>query len=526
MNDSLIRHLCVALDHRQLYPRVKTLVDGYPLGFGLEALGNAFARCGMRSVALRGSVDELLADWPKPLLLVLGGGEEAGLAVLVSADAEGVTLFDAEGRRRRLPIARLADVWSGVAVVFDREGYSPRPPEGRIRQKLQSVRLRRVCLYAFVVLATMLTLRGILAYLPAWWGLPVVLLSALGLALSVVAVLQSAGVESLVGRRLCHREDDEGCGRVLTSRYAHLFGGFGWGEVGVGYFLLPLCMAAVGLSAQSLWILSIVWIFSALFIPYSLYIQRVRLRSWCTVCLLVLVVEVLLAILGVWMVASGAACYTGLFDRPLYGLSLYFLVVAASYLYRAKWRGSVEGREYKRAFNQLRFAPPVVAALFRGEVAVPPPPGDEMMEWRLGEGGQPCVLVIGLNCPICARWVSLLLERADASGIGRLQVVLFSPSPALQRLSSQWVEQVGQVGVREALRAFAEGFPTGWLEKCSGKATESAKNLVHLQQEWCEGCGIVSTPRLYVNGRKLPDYYDIEDIEVLHIVSTSGIAAK
>ena len=506
---------------------MKTLVDDYPTGFGLEAIGYAFAECGIRSVALRGSVDELVSDWPKPLLLVLGGGEEVGLAVLVSADAEGVTLFDAEGRRRRAPIARLADVWSGVAVVFDKEGYSPRPPEGRIRQKLQSVRLRRVCLYAFVVLATMLTLRGVLAYLPAWQGLPVVLLAAFGLALSVVAVLQSAGVESLAGRRLCqHRGDDAGCDRVLTSRYAHLFGGIGWGEVGVGYFLLPLCMSIVGLSSQSLWILSIVWIFSALFIPYSLYIQRVRLRSWCTVCLLVLVVEVLLAMLGIWMLASGVARYTGLFDRPLYGLSLYCLVVAASYLYWAKWRGSVEGREYKRAFNQLRFAPPVMAALFRGEAAVPPPPGGEMMEWRLHEGGQPCVLVIGLNCPVCARWISILLERAEASGISRLQVVLFSPSPALQRLSSQWVEQVGQVGVREALRAFAEGFPTGWLEKCSSKATESAKNSVHLQQEWCVMHGIASTPQLYVNGKKLPDYYDVEDLEFLHIVSTAGIAAK
>jgi peptidase, C39 family len=506
---------------------VKTLVDDYPTGFGLEPLGNAFARCGMRSVALRGSVDELLADWPKPLLLVLGSEDEARLAVLVSANDEEVILFDAEGRRRRLPIAQLADVWSGVAVVFDKEGYSPRPPEGRIRQKLQSVRLRRVCLYAFVVLATMLTLRGVLAYLPAWQGLPVVLLAAFGLALSVVAVLQSAGVESLVGRRLCHhREDDEGCGRVLTSRYAHLFGGFGWGEVGVDYFLLPLCMAAVGLSAQSLWILSIVWILSALFIPYSLYIQRVRLRSWCIICLLVLVVEALLATLGVWMLASGAACYTGLFGRPLYGLSLYFLVVAASYLYWAKWRGSVEGREYKRAFNQLRFAPPVVAALFRGEVAVPPPPGGEMMEWRLREGGQLCVLVIGLNCPVCAKWVSVLQERADASGIGRLRVVLFSPSPALQRLSAQWVELLGQVGIHEALRAFAEGFPTGWLERCSGKATESAKNSVHLQQEWCVMHGIASTPQLYVNGKELPDYYDVEDLEFLHIVSTAGIAAK
>lgn len=259
---------------------MKTLVDDYPLGFGLEALSYAFAKCGMRSVALRGSMDELLADWPKPLLLVLGSGEEARLAVLVSADAEGVTLFDDGGRRRRISIARLADVWSGVAMVFDREGYSPRPPELRIRQKLLSIRLGRVCLYAFVALAAVLTLLGVLACLPAWRGLPVVLLSAFGLVLSVVAVLQSAGVESLVGRRLCHhKEDDAGCGRVLTSRYAHLFGGLGWGEIGVGYFLLPLCMSVVGLSSQSLWVLSIVWIFSVLFIPYSLYIQRVRLRS-------------------------------------------------------------------------------------------------------------------------------------------------------------------------------------------------------------------------------------------------------
>ena len=502
-------------------------MDDYPLGFGLEALGNAFARCGMRSVALRGSVDELLADWPKPLLLVLGSEDEARLAVLVSTDAEGVTLFDDEGRRRRVPIARLADVWSGVAVVFDREGYSPRPPEGRIRQKLQSVRLRRVCLYAFVALAALLTLLGVLAYLPAWWGLPVVLLSAFGLVLSVVAVLQSAGVESLVGRRLCHhKEDDAGCGRVLTSRYAHLFGGLGWGEIGVGYFLLPICMSVVGLSSQSLWILSIVWIFSVLFIPYSLYIQRVRLGSWCTICLLVLVVELLLAILGIWMLASGVASYTGVFGRSLYGLALYFLAVSAGYLYWMKWRGREEGREYRLAFNQLRFDPAVVSVLFRASAAVPPPPTDELMEWRLGDSGQPSVLVIGLNCPICARWVSLLLERAGASGIGRLQIVLFSPSPALQRLSAQWVELVGQVGIHEALRAFAEGFPTRWLEKCSGKATERAKNSVHLQQEWCVMHGIASTPQLYVNGKKLPDYYDVEDLEFLHIVSTAGIAAK
>ena len=502
-------------------------MDDYPTRVGLEAIGYAFAKCGMRSVALRGSVDELMADWPKPLLLVLGSGEEARLAVLVSADAEGVTLFDDEGRRRRIPIARLGDVWSRVAMVFDREGYSPRPTELRIRQKLLSIRLGRVCLYAFVALAAVLTLLGVFAYLPAWRGLPVVLLSAFGLVLSVVAVLQSAGVESLVGRRLCHhKEDDAGCGRVLTSRYAHLFGGLGWGEIGVGYFLLPICMAAVGLSAQLLWILGIVWIFSALFIPYSLYIQRVRLRSWCTICLLVLVVELLLAILGIWMLASGVASYTGDFGRSLYGLALYFLVVSAGYLYWMEWRGKEVGREYRLAFNQLRFDPAVVSMLFREGAAVPPPPDDEMLEWRLSDSGQQCVLVIGLNCPICARWISLLLERAGASGIGRLQIVLFSPTPALQRLSAQWVELLGQVGIHEALRAFAEGFPTGWLEKCSGKSTESAKNSVHLQQEWCVMHGIASTPQLYVNGKKLPDYYDVEDLEFLHIVSTAGIAVK
>ena len=136
------------------------------------------------------------------------------------------------------------------------------------------------------------------------------------------------------------------------------------------------------------------------------------------------------------------------------------------------------------------------------------------------------MLVIGLNCPICARWISVLLERAEASGISRLRVVLFSPSPALQRLSAQWVELLGQVGIHEALRAFAEGFPTGWLEKCRGKATESAKNSVHLQQEWCVMHGIASTPQLYVNGKKLPDYYDVEDLEILHTVSTVGIAVK
>lgn len=52
-------------------------MDDYPTRVGLEAIGYAFAKCGMRSVALRGSVDELVADWPKPLLLVLGSGEEA-----------------------------------------------------------------------------------------------------------------------------------------------------------------------------------------------------------------------------------------------------------------------------------------------------------------------------------------------------------------------------------------------------------------------------------------------------------------
>lgn len=99
-------------------------MDDYPTRVGLEAIGYAFAKCGMRSVALRGSVDELVADWPKPLLLVLGSGEEARLAVLVSADAEGVTLFDAGGRRRRIPIARLVDVWSGVAMVSTGRGIA------------------------------------------------------------------------------------------------------------------------------------------------------------------------------------------------------------------------------------------------------------------------------------------------------------------------------------------------------------------------------------------------------------------
>lgn len=148
----------------------------------------------------------------------------------------------------------------------------------------------------------------------------VAMIDIVGLFVTYQLVLKSLNIHTSAGDSICGILDRSGCHSVLSSPAAKFLGIFGWAEVGLAYFSVSLgCLLVF---PQYTGYLALINACCCPFSFWSVWYQKYRVGTWCTLCLITQA-----CLWGVLITDIAGGLFHGSFP-----LGIQFFVLCASYV--------------------------------------------------------------------------------------------------------------------------------------------------------------------------------------------------
>lgn len=344
---------------------------------------------------------------------------------------------------------------------------------------------------------------------------------ALNLAGALVCVMlmekQLFG-ESRYGDKVCSLFHHADCNSVLDGPRAKVFG-ISWSEVGMGYFmantlLLSLFPISSCIVAETNWL-------AMLYGVWSIYYQWRIAKSWCVLCV---IVQVIIWTMGITAIVSFFTIPFVL-DIACGSLScIVFAVCIVAVHQYASARATEKEREHAvQRYRALKANGSVANVLFEKGEFYKTTLYDSSIIFGNAEAKILVTILSNPHCNPCAKMhkrVEKLLGMSECDIC--VQYIFSSFNEELEDSSRYLIYCYLNNPRNEALRKFAQWYTK---EKFDYKSiikkneanihTESVEEEMTKHRMWCKRTSLNATPTILVNGYKLPDEYELEDLAMI-----------
>lgn len=442
---------------------------------------------------------------------------EGGRFILVDNFTEDYVLYS-DDREAGAKMARADFIkqWGGIVLqaTADEESAEPNYRQHRFEEQLQQAKLPVL----LAVLAGLLWFA--LPYAQLTWGMGILLLLKLmGVGIGTLLLVQSVDANNPMVQNLCGLGRRNDCNAILKSDAAKAAPWLSWSEVGFFYFsgtLLALLSVPASLGP-------ILWL-SLLALPYTVYSisYQYRKNNWCVLCCVVQALLVLEALSGLLWPAYPIS----LAPTEMLGIALCLLLPVAAWSFlKPYFTKSMQLKPTQQQLKKFKFN----SELFNQALASQPryAVDDELMPVVLGSKNPATVITMVSNpfCGPCATahqtldaWLreyddlqlKIVFTTSDYDSDKRVRVAQHVGALSqtgdvvvLEQALNDWYAQTGE----KSYDTWAQRYP---VEMGKGLA-ETTKR----QKAWCDMAEISFTPTILVNGHKLPQPYQLDDIKYL-----------
>ena len=407
--------------------------------------------------------------------------------------------------------------WTGNALVVEETTEAEEP---EYKKHHDEEMLEMVKTYCIPIMLAFSSLIGIAKQIRTMDLFPIIgiLLSAIGVFVCALLMQKQLLGESHYGDRVCSLFRHTDCNSILDSPKAKIFD-ISWSEVGMGYFtatilLLSLYNESIGAVSIINWIAMFYGIWS---IRYQWYIAK----SWCALCLISQIIIWTMGIVAFisYMNAPFVCCLVcGLLTCIVYAIT----IIAVHHYAKAH----TTEKERIRAIQQYR------ALKANGIVAKTLIESRDYYKTSFDDSsivfGNPdakiCVTILSNpHCNPCARMHKQVEELLRLSGNEIcIQYIFSSFNENLEDSSRYLIFCYFECGQDEALSKFAswylkDKFNYEKIIKINATYihTKKIEEEMEKHRKWRTRTSLMETPTILVNGYKLPDEYEIEDLAMI-----------
>jgi len=448
--------------------------------------------------------------------------------IITGTNEEGVICMDGRRRQRSLSYDEFSRIWDGKVLVMERKEPNGEPGYLSMRRVERWNRLRiplllAVLLVPMIAAAWQFVTTAGKATEDKIYFLVLSIGNILGLATTMLLLGLEFGKGSASLHRWCSLSKKMSCAAVVHDRRARLSGGISWSELGFVYFAGSLIYGCLGeYYALSLAPLVLSGFLSVGYIAFSLLYQGLVIRKWCLFCLIVLVI-----LLGEWL----AAMLTGQTENPgnnvkylfarwtfmEYVLLLFAYIIPAVcwMLWKPYWLGAREAKVLRQELNRFKRNEVIFQSLLSQEKSV----GDDPQHIGLTVGNaaaENSLLVVSSPfCAPCARTHQKVEHLLEVNPRWKARIIFSTvDEDVLAAKLIGYFIGVESVGGEAALRRALHEWYEDQVYKEVEKKDETDREIAAMRY-WCIREDIRYTPTVYVNGRLLPELYDIEDLQYL-----------
>jgi uncharacterized membrane protein/thiol-disulfide isomerase/thioredoxin len=356
----------------------------------------------------------------------------------------------------------------------------------------------------------------------------IALIKMVGLATSLLLLAYEIDKSNPFVRSLCIVGGRSNCDAVLNSKGSKI-AGITWSEIGFFYFAateIYLLYPSIDFNSR-IAISALANIFAAPYVIYSVYYQSRIIKQWCPLCLTVqgmLLLELLWSWFMFWSLPAHAI--NGMFSAypnlAAIGISLLIPVLT--------WAGlkpllltSRSEEAFEAAYKRMQYNPDLFnGLLLQQEIA---PDGWQNLGIRFGDPDARNVILKVCNpyCGPCAEAHPILEELVAMNPNVQVRIIFTTRSEEKDRgaritkhlmaISSEGDPDKTKnalndwyLAEKKDYKAFAKKYPI------HGELQQQALKL-ELMSTWCKDANITFTPTIYVNGHRLPELYNADELK-------------
>jgi uncharacterized membrane protein len=417
--------------------------------------------------------------------------------------------------------------WTGIVMLADKPTAYGNAEHDK-QQKLE----KRNRLFTGITIALTAIVYAALSIIN--FHLPILLLilsNAAGLFFSRLIVQKEFGINNSLGNKICGLAKHSHCEAVLFSKGARLFNWLSWGDVGIVYFSTSLFYLFYTLIAPAgnIQLYYAISITGLVFPVYSLYYQYKIVKQWCMLC-----IGVLAAILANGAVSVFSINLSALFT--LSTLSTLFTFSAILLLALSVWQliktillKNLSSLTDKIKYAKLKRNPDVFSGLLikqEYDSNNMPLLQDPL---QFGNPNADLKLVIACNpyCGPCAKAhhaIESLFEKYSDSLLVSIRFTINTGDENDRRIIA--AQEVLHAAKQDPFTAVKDWYSEMNIEKFREKHRVNESNeanhqgfsagdeMINLKKQiaWGKKAGITGTPTIFLNGRKIPEQYNWQEL--------------
>ena len=434
----------------------------------------------------------------------------------LECDTDGITYLQ-HGEKATTGREAFKQTWSGNALVVS-ETTEAAEPDYREHRRDEWIALAER--YAIPVLLALAAAIGVAGHLRDMDMLDLarIALSSVGILVCCLLMEKQLSGQSRYGDRVCSLFRRADCNSVLDGPMAKVFG-ISWSEVGLGYFaagilLLSLYPASSGPVAAINWM-------AMLYGVWSVYYQWRVAKSWCVLCVIVQAVIWAMGITAIFSALSESL----VFDVAGILLSCITFAVCIMAVHQYASAGAVE-KERVHAVRQYRAlkADSTVAQALIGKGEYHETTLDDSSVIFGNPGAEMRVTILSNpHCNPCARMHERVERLLGIAGDEIcVQYIFSSFNESLEDSSRYLIACYFNNPENEARRKFSLWYAKDKFdykrimkENEAGIHTQVIEEEMERHRKWREKTSLIVTPTVLVNGHKLPEGYELEDLAMI-----------
>lgn len=427
-------------------------------------------------------------------------------------------LSDEKSRNRKITGKEFFSSWEGLVLYAEATADSAEPD---FHKNYVHSFLRKITFPAF--LFTLLSVIVLIQFSNTfnWLLAGLSTIKFIGLGISIILLAKSINADHSLIRSVCGSGQKYDCNVILQSEEAKITSWLSWSEVGFFYFsgsLLVILIFPVLVPVLS-------WI-NIITLPFTIYslTYQYRTKKWCLLCCAVqglLVAECILFSFIPGLFNTGLIHYAGLLI-PLI-LCFFFPVVTWGLIKPVLLKAS-EAKSSQQQLNKFRHNEELFMLTLTNQQRYET--DDELKPIILGNPQSQKIITIASNpfCEPCGRAHSFLDEWLNQRTDLQVQIILSIDAESSQLRIAQHMITLGLLNdkniVRRALKDWYrqdKKVYESWSERYPVLIRRTAEVACLAQQRWSEEAEVIFTPAIFVNGYKLPELYQLEDLKYLII---------
>jgi uncharacterized membrane protein len=413
--------------------------------------------------------------------------------------------------------------WSGIAL-YAAKGATWHNEENDAATKLATK--NKYIAAAFVVAGLALFIGSIFIYTNAAINI-FGLLSLAGLALSIAALGTELGYQSKIVKQVCGTVGNGGCEKVLGSKFAKGFAGITPADASVLYFDAQFILYMAGCFYNPIHNGIITIAFAGIAVAaWSIYTQAIKVKEWCALCLTIVAVLLAQIIIASYTyygieletLIPNSQLLTTLITFPFTILLLTIIYLPIKQLIKTNSKNKQELAAFKKWKTD--------ANLFIAQWEKEPTCDNTIWENDLliGKTDAPIRITVACNpycgpCAVAHKKLDTLVEKYPSKVSVQVRLLCNAANAEDKRtIATKAILQQAKI-IKDNTQL--QTMLTDWFEwmdyeewntKWKADNTIDVHSTLLKHESWNNDTGITHTPTFFINGKKLPGRYNINDI--------------